>query len=119
VKSPKTLLKVAAATFAAAIFVSCSHKPIDEMILADVAVKAAQKAKADAIAVDAYRKAENFYLRAKRDYADGYFDQAKKHAIEARQLAEQAEFKALQKQGQARPRPDADASGGGGESEPK
>jgi len=96
--------------FVVAILVSCSHKPVDEMILADVAVKAAQKAKADAIAVDAYRKAENFYLRAKRDYADGYFDSARKHAVEARQLAEQAEFKALQKQGQAKPRPEADSS---------
>ncbi len=100
-------LNVATAIFVVATFVSCSSKPVDEMILADVAVKAAQKAKADAIAVDAYRKAENFYLRAKRDYAEGYFDSARKHAIEARLFAEKAEFRALQKQGQAKAKPEA------------
>ncbi len=99
---------MAAAIFVAAIFVGCSSKPVDEMILADVAVKSAQKAKADAIAVDAYRKAENFYLRAKRDYADGYFDSARKHATDARLLAEQAEYKALRKQSAAKPKPEAD-----------
>lgn len=105
-------LRVAAPIFGTAIFIlglmGCSSKPIDEMILADAAVRSAQKAKADAVAVDAYRKAENFYLRAKRDYADGYYDAARKHANEARILAEKAEFKALQKQTAAKPKPEAD-----------
>ncbi len=77
--------------------VGCAHRPIDEMILADVAVKAAQKSKADTLAPDLFRRAENYYLRAKKDYKEGYFDQCKENANSARILAEQAEFKALQK----------------------
>lgn len=84
------------------LIVGCQSRPIEEMALADVAVKAAQKAKADALATDSFRKAENYFLRAKRDYQEGYFDSARKHATEARRLAEQAEYKALQKQVQVR-----------------
>lgn len=76
---------------------ACQHRPIEEMALADVALKAAQKAKADSLATDQFRKAENNFLRAKRDFADGYYDSARKFAGQARLLAEQAEFKALQK----------------------
>lgn len=67
-------------------------------MLADVAVKAAQKVKADALAPDTYRKAENFYLRAKQDYKEGYFDSSRKYADQARVLAEQAEYQSLAKQ---------------------
>ena len=79
---------------------ACHPRPVEDLALADVAIKAAQKAKADALATDAFRRAENHYLRAKRDFADGYFDSARKYAQEARLLAEQAEFKALQKSNQ-------------------
>ncbi len=76
----------------------CQSRPIQELALADVAMKAAQKAKADALAPDQFRKAENNYLRSKRDFQEGYFDSARKYANEARQLAEQAEYRALLKQ---------------------
>ncbi len=79
---------------------SCQSRPVQELALADVAIKAAQKSKADALAPDAYRKAENNYLRAKKDYSDGYYDSAKNYAKQARVLAEQAEYKALVKQSQ-------------------
>lgn len=68
------------------------------MILADVALKAAQKVKAEVLAPDTYRKAENFYLRAKKDYNEGYFESAKKFAHRARQTAEQAEYQSVLKQ---------------------
>ena len=93
---------------------ACASRPIEELILADVAVKAAQKVKADALAPDAFRKAENHYLRAKKDYNDGYFDSSRKYANEARVLAEQAEYKALFKQNQVKSRTTSDEDGGRG-----
>ena len=80
------------------IFIGCQSRPVQDLALADVAIKAAQKAKADALAPDAYRKAENHYLRAKKDFNDGYYDSSKDYAKKARLLAEQAEYKALLKQ---------------------
>jgi len=77
---------------------ACHPRPLDDMILADVALKAAQKVKAEVLAPDTYRKAENFYLRAKKDYNEGYFDSAKKFANQARQTAEQAEYQSVVKQ---------------------
>jgi len=77
---------------------SCHPRPVEDLVLADVALKAAQKVKADVLAPDQFRQAENFYLRAKKDYNDGYFDSAKKFANQARQIAEQAEYRALVKQ---------------------
>lgn len=74
-------------------------------MLADVALRAAQKVKADALAPDLFRKAENHFLRAKKDYAEGYYDSCKKNANEARMLAEQAEFGSLKKQTQLRDKP--------------
>ena len=84
------------------LVVACQHRPIEELVLADVAVKAAQKVKADALAPDTYRKAENYFLRAKRDYEEGYFDSSAKYATEARLLAEKAEYESLLKQSKLR-----------------
>lgn len=81
---------------------ACHPRPVEELVLADVSLKAAQKVKADVLAPDAYRQAENYYLRAKKDYNEGYFESAKKFAVEARQTAEQAEYRALLKQSQLR-----------------
>lgn len=67
-------------------------------MLADVAVKAAQKARADSLAPDLYRKAENYMLRAIKDYKEGYNDKCKKHADQARIFGEKAEYEALLKQ---------------------
>jgi hypothetical protein len=96
---------------------ACHPRPMEDLALADLAVKAAQKAKADSLAPDTYRKAENFYLRAKKDYSDGYYDSAKKYANEARLSAEQAEYQALLKQTQLKGKPEDDArpsTGAGG-----
>lgn len=95
---------------AALIFatVGCHPRPTEELALADVALKSAQKVKAESLAPDQFRKAENFYLRAKKDYADGYFDSAKKYAEQARVMAEQAEFRALKKQTEVKNKPDDD-----------
>ena len=85
---------------------ACHPRPVEDLALADVAIRAAQKVKADSLAPDTFRKAENYYLRAKRDFGDGYFDSAKKFATDARKLAEQAEYRALAKQSQLKNRPE-------------
>jgi|GEM_PF-1321175 len=91
---------------------ACHPRPVEDLALADVALKAAQKVKADALAPDFYRKAENFYLRAKKDFTEGYFESSKKFATQARQMAEKAEYRALQKQANIRPKiSDEDSSG--------
>lgn len=81
---------------------SCHPRPIEDLSLADVALKAAGRAKADSLAPDTYRKAENYFLRAKKDYDEGYFDSCRKNSDETRRLAEQAEYQALKKQNQIR-----------------
>jgi len=83
---------------------SCHPRPVEDLAIADVALKAAQKVKADSLAPDFYRKAENFYLRAKKDFTEGYYDSCKKFANQARLMAEKAEYRALQRQSNARPR---------------
>lgn len=93
--------------------VGCAHRPIEELVLADVAVKAAQKVKADSLAPDMYRKAENYFLRAKKDFSEGYFDSCRRYASDARMLAEQAEYKALLKQNQVKTRSTSDDPGAG------
>jgi hypothetical protein len=89
---------------------ACHPRPVEDLALADVAIRAAQKVKADALAPDTYRQAENYYLRAKRDFADGYYDSCKKYANDARMLAEQAEYKSLLKQSQLKGKPEDEAA---------
>lgn len=97
---------------------ACQHRPIEELVLADVAVKAAAKVKADALAPDMYRKAENHYLRAKRDFEEGYYDSCRKFATDARLLAEKAEYQAIFRQSRIRsstPEEGEPSSGAGAE----
>jgi hypothetical protein len=82
------------------ILAGCHPRPIEDLVLADVAVRAAQKVKAESLAPDLFRKAENHYLRAKKDFSDGYYDSCRKNANDARLLAEQAEYHSLLKQTQ-------------------
>lgn len=101
-------------------FMGCHPRPTEDLALADVALRAAQKVKSDAFAPDLYRKAENYFLRAKKDYSDGYYESCRKFANDSRMLSEQAEYKSLQKQTQLKDRPaeessapSSDGSGGG------
>lgn len=95
------------------MILGCHPRPVEELIFADVALKAAQKAKAESLAQETYRQAENFYLRAKKDYAESYFESSKKNAIQARTLAEQAEYKSLLKQNQLKGKTGEDPSSSG------
>jgi len=95
-------MKTVLFSFTLFFLLGCQSRPIQEMALADLALKAAQKNKADALAPDSFRKAENYYLRAKKDYQDGYFDSSRRYSRDARLMAEQAEFQALIKQNKAK-----------------
>jgi hypothetical protein len=101
--------KVWIATACLVLFAACQSRPVRELAIADVALKSAQKVKADALAPDAYRQAENYYLRAKKDFADGYFDSSRKYADLARTSAEKAEYLSLLKQSKLK----AQSEGGG------
>lgn len=101
--------KVWIATACLVFFTACQSRPVRELAIADVALKSAQKVKADALAPDAYRQAENYYLRAKKDFADGYFDSSRKYADLARTSAEKAEYLSLLKQSKLK----AQSEGGG------
>jgi hypothetical protein len=106
---PQRVIEVLSWLFVVAFVVACHPRPTEELVLADVAIRAAQKVKADALAPDLFRKAENHLLRAKKDYAEGYYESCKKNATEARLSAEQAEYKAFQKQTQLKDKnPDED-----------
>jgi len=90
------------------ILLGCHPRPIEDLVLADVAVRAAQKVKAESLSPDLFRKAENHYLRAKKDFSDGYYDSCRKNANDARLLAEQAEYHSLLKQTQLKDKPAGD-----------
>jgi|GEM_PF-5496222 len=102
--------KVWIATACLIFITACQSRPVRELAIADVALKSAQKVKADALAPDAYRQAENYYLRAKKDFVDGYFDSSRKYADLARTSAEKAEYLSLLKQSKLK----AQSDGGGG-----
>jgi len=81
-------------------FVSCSltvTRPVQQMSDTAAALKAAKEVNADTLSAETYRKAAEAYLRAQNEYKLKNFNIALEHALEAKNLAEEAEFEALQK----------------------
>lgn len=81
-------------------FTSCgltTTRPKQEMSYAQAAIIAAKNAKAEIHAPQLYRKAEVYYIKAKRNYKSKYFNKAKQYAELSRKFSEKAEFKALKK----------------------
>ena len=76
--------------------VSCAStsKPIKPMIFASAAMKGADRARAERLAPDLYRKAEVKLWSARKNYLQKNFDLAEKNAKLAKSLFEQAEIKA-------------------------
>ncbi|MFZ4714125.1 MAG: DUF4398 domain-containing protein [Bacteriovoracaceae bacterium] len=72
-------------------------RPKLEMSLAASAYLAAKEAKADTLAPNIFRKAEEYYLRAKSSYRRKYFNKAKQYAVLSKKFAEQAEYEAVRK----------------------
>ena len=67
------------------------------MSLAQSAFMAAKEAGADVHASGLYRKAEDYYLKAKSAYRRKYFNKAKEYALLSKKYSEQAEYAAMRK----------------------
>lgn len=72
-------------------------RPKVEMSLAQAAFMAAKEAGADIHASSLFRKAEDFYLKAKSSYRRKYFNKAKEYAVLSKKYSEQAEYSAVRK----------------------
>jgi len=72
-------------------------RPKLEMSLAASAYIAARDAKADTLAPNIFRKAEEYYLKAKSSYRRKYFNKAKQYAVLSKKFSEQAEYEAVRR----------------------
>jgi len=69
-------------------------RPLQEMSNAEAAIKAAKDLNADSLVPEIYRGALEQFFKAKREFRLKNFDEAKKFAVRAMRLAENAEFEA-------------------------
>lgn len=67
------------------------------MTFAQAAILAAQTANAQTLSPALYRKAEQYYLKAKASYKRKYFNKAKQYAIISKNYSEKAELVAKRK----------------------
>lgn len=72
-------------------------RPKVEMSLAQAAFMAAKEEGADIHAPNTYRKAEDYYLKAKSAYRRKYFNKAQEYALLSKKFSEQAEYQAKRK----------------------
>jgi hypothetical protein len=72
-------------------------RPKVEMSYAQAAFMAAKESGADVHASSLFRKAEDFYLKAKSAYRRKYFNKAKEFALLSKKYSEQAEYAAVRK----------------------
>lgn len=72
-------------------------RPKVEMSLAQSAFLAAKEAGADVHAPNIFRKAEDYYLKAKSSYRRKYFNKALEYALLSKKFSEQAEYQAVRK----------------------
>jgi len=68
-----------------------------DLALAEAALMAAKEAKSDIYAPFYYRKAETFYLTAKKDYTNKFFSSSKGNSNKSREYSEIAEKKSILK----------------------
>ena len=84
------------------VLAACSvlaTRPIQEMSDTTAALKAAREVQADTLSPELYRKATEWFNKAKQEYKFKNFKAAKDYAEKARRYAEQAEFAAIQNNG--------------------
>lgn len=72
-------------------------RPKIEMSYAQAAFMAAKESGADVHASSLFRKAEDYYLKAKSAYRRKYFNKAKEFALLSKKYSEQAEYSAVRK----------------------
>lgn len=69
-------------------------RPVQEMSNAEVALHAAKDLNADSLVPEIYRNATDQLFKAKKSFRLKKFDEARRYALKATRLAEQAEFEA-------------------------
>ncbi len=82
------------------IFGACgltTTRPKVEMSLAQAAFMAAKESGADVKSSTLFRKAEDYYLKAKSAYRRKYFNKAKEYALLSKQYSEKAEYDTARK----------------------
>jgi len=72
-------------------------RPKVEMSLAQAAFMAAKESGADVRSSTLFRKAEDYYLKAKSAYRRKYFNKAKEYALLSKQFSEKAEYDSVRK----------------------
>lgn len=70
-------------------------RPVQDMSDTAAALRAAREVQADVLAPELYRKANELFFKARREYKFKNFEEARSLAIQSRRLAEQAEFDAM------------------------
>src|SRR5271170_1694147 len=74
-------------------------RPVQEMSDTTAALRAAKEVQADTLAPELYRQANEWFLKARREYKFKNFLFAQEYAGKARKFAEQAEFEAIKNGG--------------------
>src|SRR6185312_12007222 len=74
-------------------------RPTQEMSDTGAALRAAKEVQADTLAPELYRQANEWWLKARREYKFKNFSFAKDYAAKARKFAEKAEFEAIKNGG--------------------
>lgn len=83
-------------------------RPVQLMSDTSAAIRAAKEVQADTLAPELYRKANEWFFKAKREYKFKNFDLVNEYAEKARTFAEEAEFESVRNGGN---RSDAGAGG--------
>lgn len=81
-----------------------TQRPKLEMRMAAAAFVAAKEANAESLAPNLFRKAETYYLKARSSYRRKYFNKAKQYAVLSKKFSEEAEFKAIKREGEESPK---------------
>lgn len=72
-------------------------RPKVEMSFAQAAFMAAKESGAEIHSPNLFRKAEDYYLKAKSSYRRKYFNKAKEYAVLSKKYSEQAEYQSIRK----------------------
>ena len=84
------------------LFISCAGTPPKkEFALARMALIAASDAEASSLSPVEFEKAQDYMKLCERAFYERLYSNAKEYALQARQFAEQAEAKALEKKKQS------------------
>jgi hypothetical protein len=94
---PYALTTVALLTVASCALTAT--RPVQEMSDTGAAIRAAKEVQADTLAPELYRQANEWFLKARKEYKFKNFSFAQQYAVRARKFAEQAEYESIKNGG--------------------